>query len=275
MSYQPLRVDLSGRVALVTGANSGMGKETACELARMGAAVVLGCRSTERGEAARKEIIASTRATTVTVMEVDLSSMASVRGFASAFHERSPKLDVLVNNAAACGHARIVNISTLAAGGLDLSDTQFERRRYSGIAAYRASKQASRMLTWALADELKDEPVTANAVNPGYVLTPLTTNVTGLLKVLVVLTSFKAQSPVEGADTAIWAAGSPELEGVTGKFWNKRHEIRCRFRNTTEIQELRAVVEQQLSDADSFENTPLDRAARPEQAADTVRRASR
>jgi NAD(P)-dependent dehydrogenase (short-subunit alcohol dehydrogenase family) len=208
-------------------------------------------------------------------MEVDLSSMASVRGFASAFHERSPKLDVLVNNAAACGHARIVNISTLAAGGLDLSDTQFERRRYSGIAAYRASKQASRMLTWALADELKDEPVTANAVNPGYVLTPLTTNVTGLLKVLVVLTSFKAQSPVEGADTAIWAAGSPELEGVTGKFWNKRHEIRCRFRNTTEIQELRAVVEQQLSDADSFENTPLDRAARPEQAADTVRRASR
>jgi NAD(P)-dependent dehydrogenase (short-subunit alcohol dehydrogenase family) len=269
-----------------------MGKETARELARMGAEVVLGCRSTERGEAARQEIIESTGATAVTVMTVDLSSLASVRGFAGAFRERSAKLDVLVNNAAASmparevtaegferhwatnvlgphllttlvtpeleasGHGRIVNVSTLAAGGLDLSDTQFERRRYSGIAAYRASKQASRMLTWALVDELEDEPVTANAINPGYVLTPLTKNATGPLKILVALTSFTAQQAVDGADTAIWAAASPELEGVTGKFWNKRHEVRCRFRNTTEIHELRALVEEQLSGAGSFANTP-------------------
>ena len=116
-------------------------------------------------------------------MGIDLSSLASVRAFAAAFHERYATLDVLVNNAAASpsgrevtpegferhwatnvlgphllttllipalrasGHGRIVNVSTLAAGGLDLSDTQFERRRYSGIAAYRASKQAARMLT--------------------------------------------------------------------------------------------------------------------------------
>jgi NAD(P)-dependent dehydrogenase (short-subunit alcohol dehydrogenase family) len=132
-------------------------------------------------------------------------------------------------------------------GGLDLSDTQYERRRYSGIGAYRASKQAARMLTWALADQLENEPISANALNPGYVLTNLTTNVSGLLKVLVVLTSFKAQSPLVGADTAIWLAASPEIEGRTGRFWSKRREIPCKFRNPEDIQRLCAQIDQQLT----------------------------
>ena len=82
MGDRPFNVDLSGRVALVTGANSGMGKETARELARMGAQVILGCRSTDRGEAAMHEIIATTGNKRVTVMAVDLSSLASVRACA-------------------------------------------------------------------------------------------------------------------------------------------------------------------------------------------------
>jgi hypothetical protein len=61
------------------------------------------------------------------------------------------------------------------------------------------------------------------------VVTDLTRNVGGLLKLLVVMTSFVAKSPLDGADTAIWLAGSPEVEGLTGKFWNKRQEIRCKF----------------------------------------------
>ena len=84
---KPLDVDLSGRVALITGANSGMGKETARELARMGAEVILGCRSPHRGEAARAEITESIGATAVSVMEIDLSSLASVRAFATGFHD--------------------------------------------------------------------------------------------------------------------------------------------------------------------------------------------
>ncbi len=168
---KPLDVDLSGRVALVTGATSGMGKETARELARIGAEVILGCRSRERGEATRSEITDSTGATAVTVINLDLSSLASVRAFVTALSQRSATLDVLVNNAAASlsarevtpegferhwatnvlgpyllttllipalrasGHGRIVTVSTRAAGGLDLSDTQYERRRYRGIAA--------------------------------------------------------------------------------------------------------------------------------------------
>ena len=283
MGYRPFNVDLSGHVALVTGANSGMGKETARELARMGAEVILGCRSKERGEAAANEIIATTGRKGVTVIEVDLSSLASVRACVCALHERCPKLDVLVNNAAASlrareitpegferqwatnvlgphllttlllpllvagGHGRIVTVSTLAAGGLDLSDTQYETRPYSGIGAYRASKQASRMLTWALAARLQTKPVTANALNPGYVLTDLTRNAGGLLKIVVVLTSFMAQTALDGADTAIWLAANPEVDGITGKFWNKRREVRCRFRSTAAVDQIWTLVEQQVA----------------------------
>ncbi len=81
------------------------------------------------------------------------------------------------------------------------------------------------MLTWALADRLRGKPVTANALNPGYVLTDLTKNVGGLLKIVIVLTSFKAQRALDGADTVIWLVASPEVEGVTGKFWNNRREV--------------------------------------------------
>jgi NAD(P)-dependent dehydrogenase (short-subunit alcohol dehydrogenase family) len=280
--YRPPAVDLSGRVALVTGANRGMGKETARELARMGADVVLGCRSGALGEAAGSEIVRTTGASAVTVMELDLSSPASVRAFAAAFVKRYPRLDVLVNNAAASlrsrevtpegferqwatnvlgphlltqlllpalersGAGRIVNVSTRAAGGLDLTDTQYEKRSYSGVGAYRASKQASRMLTWALADRLADRPVTTNALNPGYVVTDLTRNVGGLLKIVVALTKPWAETAVAGADTAIWLAVSPEVEGVTGRFWNRRREIPCRFRDDTgDIERLWALVEQQ------------------------------
>jgi NAD(P)-dependent dehydrogenase (short-subunit alcohol dehydrogenase family) len=135
------------------------------------------------------------------------------------------------------------------------------RRRFPATAAYRAYKQAARILTWALADELKDKPVTANGVNPGYVLTPLTRNAAGPLKLLVALTGFAAQTAFDGADIIIWAATRPELEGVTGKFWTKRHEIPCRFRSPAEIHKLRAIVEQQLAEASSLEAGTAGRAA--------------
>jgi NAD(P)-dependent dehydrogenase (short-subunit alcohol dehydrogenase family) len=149
----------------------------------------------------------------------------------------------------ASGQGRIVTVSTLAAGGLDLTDPQYERRRYSGIGAYRASKQAARMLTWALANRLEGKPVSANALNPGYVVTELTTNVGGPLKLLVLLTSFRAQTAFEGADTAIWLAASPEVEGLTGRFWNKRHETRCKFRQPAAIERLWTLVTEQTTDA--------------------------
>jgi NAD(P)-dependent dehydrogenase (short-subunit alcohol dehydrogenase family) len=117
------------------------------------------------------------------------------------------------------------------------------------------------MPPWALASELKDEPITANAVNPGCVLTPLTRNAAGPVKLLIALTAFAAQTPLDGADTTIWAAVSPELERATGKFWSKRHEIRCRFRDTAEIRQLRAIIDQQLADAGSPRAGLLNRTA--------------
>ena len=283
MGYRPFAADLSGRVALVTGANRGMGKETARELARMGAEVILGCRSLACGDAAADEIAATTGNSRVTALELDLSSLASVRACARTFQERCPTLDVRVHNAAAARRTRevtpegferqwatnvlgphllthlllpllvaseqgrIVVVSTVAAGGLDLADTQYEQRPYNGISAYRATKQASRMLTWALVTRLGDTPVTANALNPGYVLTDLTRNVGGLLKAAVTLTSWWAQTALDGADTAIWLAASPEMAGVTGKFWNKRREARCRFRDAVAAEQLWTLVEQQVA----------------------------
>lgn len=292
MTYHSIDVDLSGRVGLVTGANRGMGKETARELARLGADVVLACRDRARGEAAANEIAASTGRTGVSVAEVDLSSPVSVRACAAGVLRRYPKLDLLVNNAAASlplreitpegferhwatnvlgphllttmllpaleagGHGRIVTVSTLAAGGLDLSDVGYERRPYSAVGAYRASKQAALMLTWALADRLGDRPVTVNALNPGYVLTDLTRNVGGLVRVLVALTGFWAQTALDGADTAIWLAASPEVDGVSGTFWNKRRPVRCRFRDSAAIERLWTLVEQQTAGAGTGAQAP-------------------
>ena len=147
----------------------------------------------------------------------------------------------------ASGHGRIVTVSTVAAGGLDLDDAQYERRRYSGLGAYRASKQAARMLAWALAGRLSGTAVTVNALNPGYVLTDLTRNAGGLVGVAVMLTRFWAQTALDGADTAIWLAASPEVEGTSGKFWSKRREIQCRFRDPAAIERVWALVEQQAA----------------------------
>lgn len=93
------------------------------------------------------------------------------------------------------------------------------------------------------------KPVTANALTPGYVLTDLTRNVGGLLKIVVVLTSFMAQTALDGADTTIWLAASPEGEGVTSKFWNKRREVRCRFWGTAAVEQHWTLVEQQVASA--------------------------
>jgi retinol dehydrogenase 12 len=115
------------------------------------------------------------------------------------------------------------------------------------MGAYLASKQAARMLTWAIADRPAAMPVTANALNPAYVLTDQAKNVGELLKVVVTLTTFRAQSPLDDADTAIWLAGSPDVEGITGKFWNKRQRVRCRLRHPSAVHQLATLVEQQLA----------------------------
>jgi NAD(P)-dependent dehydrogenase (short-subunit alcohol dehydrogenase family) len=275
---------LAGRVCLVTGASGGIGLETARGLAAQGARVVLACRDVARGEAARREISASTGNPDLEVALVDLGSRASTRSFAGAFRERHPALHVLVNNAGVwlerrresaegveltwatnmLGYAhvarellpllragapsRMVNVASQLARNLDLGDVEFRRRPYGSVTAYAQSKQANRMWTWALARRLAGSGVTANALHPGGVRTGLFAKGGGPLSWIAPLASrlFASKTPVEGADTVVWLASSPEVEGRSGGFYIDRREIRCRFRDEPAEERLFALCESML-----------------------------
>lgn len=254
------------RTCLVTGANSGIGKEAARALAGRGDRVILACRDPQRGEAARKEIAETTGNPAVELGIVDLGRQDSIREFARQFLESHRELHVLVNNAGMWANrrretpdgieetwavnvlgyflltelllgrlresapARIVNVASRLADDLDLEDVEFRRRSYSGVSAYSQSKQAHRMLTWALARRLEGTGVTANAMHPGGVNTPLFAKGGGLLGMAAsVYAKVSAKSPEEGADTVVWLASDPEVEGKSGEFWIDRRKVRCRF----------------------------------------------
>jgi retinol dehydrogenase 12 len=278
---EPVNANLSGRIAVVTGANTGMGKETARALGKMGATVVLACRSPERAEAARAELAA--QGIKVEVAALDLSSLESTQAFASKLAASHPKLDILVNNAAmwtmdrqtsrdglelqwatnvvgphlltrlllplleASGAGRIVTVASTAAAGLDLEDVEHSKRKYSGATAYSATKQANRMLTWAWARRLAGKKVVVNALSPGLVNTELNRNASGIFAVLFSMTKFFAKTAAQGADTTIWLAASEEAAGSTGKFFDNRKELACKFRNDANEERLWAICEEQVA----------------------------
>jgi len=264
---EPLRADLTGKTCLVTGASAGIGLASARALARLGAHVVMAVRNPDKGERARHAVAEATGGEAELAL-VDVASRASVRAFARDLATRHRTLDVLVNNAGiwserrrlgpdgielvwatnvlgyfqvtelllpllrAAGRARVVNVASRLAGGLDLSDVQFERRRWSGQAAYAQSKQADRMLTWALARRLSGTGITANAMHPGLVATEIFGKGGGPISPVASLYSkLRGRRPEEGADTVVWLAASPEVEGRSGLFWIDRQDRQCRFRD--------------------------------------------
>jgi NAD(P)-dependent dehydrogenase (short-subunit alcohol dehydrogenase family) len=200
---------LEGRVAVVTGANSGIGKETAVELAGMGAHVIIAARNPGKAAAALEEVLARKPGSIVETLPLDLASFASVHAFADAFKARFDRLDILVNNAGGSlakrtvtedGHetqfqvnhlshflltallheqllaapaARVVNVSstghTFARDGLDFDDLDWERRRYRGFLVYCATKLANVLFTRELARRVENTKITSNAVHPGFV----------------------------------------------------------------------------------------------------------
>ncbi len=260
-----IRADLTGKTCLVTGASAGIGLATARALARLGAHVVMAVRNPKKGEKARRAVAEETGREPELAL-VDVASRESVRAFARDLAARHRTLDVLVNNAGgwserrrlgpdgielvwatnvlgyfqvtdlllpllkSAGTARIVNVASQLAGGLDLSDVQFARRRWSGQAAYAQSKQADRMLTWAVARRLAGTGVTANAMHPGFVATEIFGKGGGLVSIAVSLYSkLRGFSPEQGADTVVWLAASPEVEGRSGLYWIHRQERPCPF----------------------------------------------
>jgi NAD(P)-dependent dehydrogenase (short-subunit alcohol dehydrogenase family) len=269
---------------VVTGASSGIGLETARGLARLGARVVLAVRHEGRGEAAMAAIRRELPQSELELVIVDLSSQASIRSCAAEILRRRPALHVLVNNAGmwssrrqqstegleltwatnVLGYflmtellrgalergapSRIVNVASALAHGLDLEDVGFVRRRYSGLAAYAQSKQANRLLTWALARRLEGTGVTANAMHPGGVDTGIFLKGGGLLGLLAAaFGKLKGRTPAEGADTVVWLASDPSLAGASGRFYMDRRERTCRLRDEAIEERLWALCESQTS----------------------------
>lgn len=258
---------IEGKTVLITGANSGIGRETAVGLARMGANVTFTSRDRARGEEALADVRERSGRDDVGLMDLDLASFASIRRFASAFLGGHERLDVLVNNAGLIlgdrretedgfeatfgtnhlGHflltdlllerikasapARIVNLSSrahrYARSGLDFDDLQSEHG-YRGLRVYGRSKLANILFTRELARRLEGTNVTANAVHPGAVATGFARDgdVKGLYGRLVALAKPFLKTPEQGAQTSIYVATSPELEGVTGTYFANSKEAR-------------------------------------------------
>jgi len=252
-----LSANLENRVFLVTGANSGIGKATALGLARLGGTVVMACRSATRGEAARQDVVRDSGNSKVYLEIVDLASEESTRSFAEQFKRKYPRLDVLVNNAGVytshrevtqdglertfevnylsgfllthllldllkkSAPSRIVNVSSSAhvGGTIHFDDLQGEQR-YSGFGAYGQSKLAQVLFTRELARRLESTGVTVNACHPGVIRTNLGF---GGASVIVRFVRMFFKGPEKGAETPIYLAVSPDVEGVTGKYFaNKR-----------------------------------------------------
>ena len=250
---------MAGRTCVVTGANAGIGRETALALARMGARVGMVSRSRERGAAARAEVARESGNGAVELFVADLSARAEVRRLAAEIRERYDRLDVLVNNAAvytakrtlspdgielqlAVNHlapflltnllldllvrsapARVVTVSSEAHRGVRLEWEDLEgERRYRGLRAYRAAKLANLLFTRELARRMAAAGVAANAAHPGVVGTELLFGGWGPLRLLKRF----LKTPEEGARVIVRLASAPELEGVTGRYFREEGEIR-------------------------------------------------
>jgi NAD(P)-dependent dehydrogenase (short-subunit alcohol dehydrogenase family) len=271
---------MNGKRVVVTGPTSGIGKEIAAQLAGFGAEIILACRNIELGNRTAEEIARRTGSKNCAVMHIDTSSQKSIREFANQFRDKYSRLDVLVNNAGinsprkqtsadgieltfatnvlgyflltrelldllkASAPARIVNVASTFAGELDLDDLQFERRTYEGQKAYKQSKACDRMLTWAFSRRLEKSGVTANAMAPGLVQTGLYRDISPVLRlVLRVVGLFHGRSVAQGADTAVWLASNPEVNGVNGRFFELRKEMPCQFRNVEAEEKLWSICE--------------------------------
>lgn len=251
---------MQGKVAVITGGNSGIGKETAAALAEMGAHVIIAARNPARAAAAVKELADRVPGATIEHLPLDLASFASVRAFADTFREHADQLDVLVNNAGGVlrsrtttedGHetqlqvnhlshflltnllreqlararGRVVNVSstghTFARLGLDFDDLEWANRRYQGFGVYCATKLANILFTRELATRSAD--VTANAVHPGFVGSNFARDGDmGLLGAVgMVLARPFALSSATGARTSIYLASSSDVDGVSGQYFYK------------------------------------------------------
>lgn len=257
--------ELTGKIVLITGATSGLGKVAALELAKKGATVVLVGRDATKTQMTARDIGEHSSNSRVGGLVAELSSMAEVRRLANEFRARYSRLDVLINNVGAIfarrqftvdgyertfalnhlgqflltnvlldvlkasAPSRIVNVSSGSHEGARIDFNDLQGRHHYGIGggrAYGQSKLANIMFTYELARRLAGTQMTANALHPGTVATTFGENNGGLMRLAMKLVHRWAISPEEGAETIIYLASSPEVEGMTGLYWEKRRPIK-------------------------------------------------
>lgn len=277
MSYEPNRLvstailqqvspmaSLSDKTALVTGANSGLGKAVATALARQGAQVLMLSRDLARGTAARDQIIEASGNDRVELLRCDLASQADIRAAAAAVHQRTGALHLLVNNAGtafsergltsdgveralAVNHlapfllthllldllwagapARIVNVGTRIDTAMDFSDLNWEQRPYKMMAAYGQSKLGNLHFTRELARRLAGTGVTVNCVFPGVFLSNLGGTdgaQSPALKLFARAFGWALPKPERAAERVLYLLASDEVAEVSGGYFADRKQI--------------------------------------------------
>lgn len=254
---------MTNKIALITGATAGIGKETAREIAKSGATTVLVARNKAKGEAVVEELKRSTNNEKIDLLVADLSVISEIRRCADEFKSKYDRLDILVNNAGAIfdkrettsdslektfalNHisyflltnllldvikqsqpARIVSVSSAAHsfGKIDFDNLQSEKS-FSKLGTYSNSKLMNVLFTYELARRLKETKITANCLHPGAVASDFGNELSGIFKLLV---SFGRQfffiSSEKGAETSVYLATSPEVEDVTGKYFDNKKAV--------------------------------------------------
>jgi NAD(P)-dependent dehydrogenase (short-subunit alcohol dehydrogenase family) len=255
---------MDGKICMVTGGNAGIGLYTAQELARMGGTVIIIGRNQEKCENALRLVQQETGNPAVEYLLADLSSQAQIRAAAAKFSAKYDRLDVLVNNAGgaflrrtltedgiertfAVNHlayflltnllvealknstgGRVINVSSGSHYGLQLDFDNLQlKKSYSIYRAYGWSKLANVLFTYELARRMAGTHVTSNALSPGMVATEIWEKVNRLLTPFITpVIKHYGKSPIEGAQTSIYLATSPDVEGVTGKYFTDSKPVR-------------------------------------------------
>ncbi|HNE50014.1 MAG TPA: SDR family oxidoreductase [Chitinophagales bacterium] len=249
------------KIFVITGGNSGIGRVTATEIAKMGAQVVLVCRNEQKGRAVQEDINALTGLNNCDLFLCDFSSHASIREFAKNFRMKYNSIDVLINNAGAiigerevndeglemmfatnhlgyflithylldllkaADSARIVNVASLAHRFTNMrwDDLQAEKSFNSWI-QYGHTKLMNILFNKELAYQLKKNTnITANCLHPGNINSNFGKTGNPLMKFLMGNFGFVLTSPQKGAETSIYLATSPLVKGKTGLYWYKKN----------------------------------------------------
>lgn len=260
-------LDMKDKVCIVTGANSGMGKLIALDLAKRGTKLIMVCRIREKPQVAWQEIVSKSKNSEVELMVTDLSSQKEIRELAEKIKSKYPVINLLVNNAGcmnfsytetpekiettfATNHlgyflltnllldnlkrsksARIINVASEASSDGNINFKDFNlKENYSSFRAYSQSKLANILFTYELSRRLLKEGitnVTVNCVHPGIVPdTKLGKGSKLFANYIASLPKDAISTSEKGAETTIWLATAKEVEGITGKYFFNKKEIK-------------------------------------------------